>query len=155
MILGQFYDLALWPHPWPWPLSFKVRVLNSFISGMGQSIDNERKGCESSIHDHYNMVCIALFLQRALYTVHCTLFFFIQKHHIYIQILRNNKIYCTHNISCFTYTYMHSYDSCIAIVDDIFSFIIHSTNLKGIGWIVVVLSSWAIYSLDPEVRQWL
>ena len=48
MILGRLYDLALWPHPWPWPWSFKVRVWNSFISGMGQPIDNERKGCESS-----------------------------------------------------------------------------------------------------------
>ena len=51
-ILGQLYDLALWLHPWPWPQSFKVRVWNSFISGMGQPIDMERKGCESSIHDH-------------------------------------------------------------------------------------------------------
>ena len=31
---------------------FKVRVWNNFISGMGWSIDNERKGCELSIHDH-------------------------------------------------------------------------------------------------------
>ena len=52
MILDQLYDLALWPHPWPWPWSFKVRVWNSFILGMGRPIDNERKGCESSIHDH-------------------------------------------------------------------------------------------------------
>ena len=36
MILGRLYDLALWPHPWPWFWSwnFKVRVWNSFISGM-------------------------------------------------------------------------------------------------------------------------
>ena len=26
----------------------------------------------SLLADHYNMVCSALFLQRALYTVHCT-----------------------------------------------------------------------------------
>ena len=32
--------------------SFKVRVWNSFISGMGRLIDMERKGCESSIQDH-------------------------------------------------------------------------------------------------------
>ena len=32
--------------------SFKVRVWNSFISRMGQLIDMERKGCESSIQDH-------------------------------------------------------------------------------------------------------
>ena len=57
MILRQFYDLALWPHPWHWPWSFKVRVWNSFISGMGQPIDNERKGCESSIHDHDIDLC--------------------------------------------------------------------------------------------------
>ena len=57
MILGQLYDLALWPHPWPWPWSFKVKVSNSFISGMGRPIDNERKGCESSIHDHDIDMC--------------------------------------------------------------------------------------------------
>ena len=54
MILGRLYDLALWPHPWPspWSWNFKVRVWNSFISGMWGPIDMERKGCESSIHDH-------------------------------------------------------------------------------------------------------
>ena len=57
MILGRLYDLALWPHPWPCPCSFKVRVWNSFISGMGQPIDNDRKGCESSIHDHDIDLC--------------------------------------------------------------------------------------------------
>ena len=31
--------------------SFKVRVCNSFISGMGRLIDMERKGCESFIQD--------------------------------------------------------------------------------------------------------
>ena len=51
------YDLALWPHPWPWPWSFKVRVWNNFISGMGRPIDNELKGCESSIHDHDIDLC--------------------------------------------------------------------------------------------------
>ena len=30
----------------------RVRVWNSFISGMGRLTDMERKGCESSIHDH-------------------------------------------------------------------------------------------------------
>ena len=52
MILGQLYDHALWPHPWPWPWNFKVRVWNSYISGMGRPIDMERKGCDSSIRDH-------------------------------------------------------------------------------------------------------
>ena len=52
MILGQLYDLALWPHSWPWPWSFKVRVWKNFISGMGRPIDNKRKGCQTSIHDH-------------------------------------------------------------------------------------------------------
>ena len=51
MILGRFYNLALWPHPWPSPWSFKVIIWNSFIWGTGWPIDNERKGCESSIHD--------------------------------------------------------------------------------------------------------
>ena len=57
MILGRLYDLALWPHPWPWPWSYKVRVWNSFISGMGRPVDNERKGWESSIHDHDIDLC--------------------------------------------------------------------------------------------------
>ena len=47
------YGLALWPHPWPWPCSLKVKVWNSLIWGMGVGalIDMERKGCESIIHD--------------------------------------------------------------------------------------------------------
>ena len=32
--------------------SFKVRVWNSFISGMGRLIDKEWKGCELSIQDY-------------------------------------------------------------------------------------------------------
>ena len=46
--------LALWPHPWPWPCSFKVKVWNSLIWGVGVGvlIDMEQKGCESIIHDH-------------------------------------------------------------------------------------------------------
>ena len=39
------YDLSIWPHSWPWPWSwnFKVRVWNSFISGLVRPIDMERK----------------------------------------------------------------------------------------------------------------
>ena len=37
-MLGQLYDLSLWLHPWPWPWSFRVRVWNSFISGMGADL---------------------------------------------------------------------------------------------------------------------
>ena len=44
MILGCLYDIAPWQHPWPWPWSFKVRVWNCYISGMGWPIDMERKG---------------------------------------------------------------------------------------------------------------
>ena len=33
-ILGELCDLDLWPHPWPWPCSFKVKVLNSLIWGI-------------------------------------------------------------------------------------------------------------------------
>ena len=43
---------ALWPHSRPWPWSFKVKVWNSLISGVGRLIDMKQKGCESSIHDH-------------------------------------------------------------------------------------------------------
>ena len=45
-------DLDLWPHPWPWPRSLKVKVWNSLIWGKGWLIDMERKGCELFIHDH-------------------------------------------------------------------------------------------------------
>ena len=51
-ILGELCDLDLWPHSWPWPCSFKVKVWNSLIWGMRRLIDMERKGCESIIHDH-------------------------------------------------------------------------------------------------------
>ena len=51
-ILGEICDLDRWPHPWPWPCSFKVKVWNSLIWGMRGLIDMERKGCEWIIHDH-------------------------------------------------------------------------------------------------------
>ena len=34
LTLGWLYGLALWPHPWPWPCSFKVKLWNSFIWGI-------------------------------------------------------------------------------------------------------------------------
>ena len=54
VILGWLYGLALWPHPWPWLCSLKVKVWNSLIWGMGVGglTDMERKGCESIIHYH-------------------------------------------------------------------------------------------------------
>ena len=41
-------DFELWPHPWPWPLIFKVKFWKSHNSGTGCLIDMERKGCEST-----------------------------------------------------------------------------------------------------------
>ena len=38
----------LWPHPWPWPLIFKVKFWKSHNSGTWCPIDMERKGCEST-----------------------------------------------------------------------------------------------------------
>ena len=35
------------PHPWPWPLIFKVKFCKCCISGMGWPTDMEWKGCES------------------------------------------------------------------------------------------------------------
>ena len=35
-------DFELWPHPWPWPLIFKVKFWKSCNSGMGCPIDMER-----------------------------------------------------------------------------------------------------------------
>ena len=37
-ILGELCDLPLWPHPWPWPCSFKVKVWNRLIWGMGWGV---------------------------------------------------------------------------------------------------------------------
>ena len=34
-ILGALCDIDLCPHPWPWLCSFKVKVWNSLIWGMG------------------------------------------------------------------------------------------------------------------------
>ena len=51
-ILGWMYGLALWLDRWPWPCSFKAKVWNSLICGMGWLIDMGLKGCESIIHHH-------------------------------------------------------------------------------------------------------
>ena len=40
-------NFELLPHPWPWPLIFKVKFWKCCISGMGGPIDMERKGRES------------------------------------------------------------------------------------------------------------
>ena len=34
----------LWPHPWPWPRIFRVKLCKNFISVMGWLIDMEHKG---------------------------------------------------------------------------------------------------------------
>ena len=47
-MLDQHFDFELWPHPWPWPLIFKVKFWKSCDSGVGCPIDMERKGCEST-----------------------------------------------------------------------------------------------------------
>ena len=46
-MLDPHCDFELWPHPWPWPLIFKVKFWKCCISRMGGPIDMERKGCES------------------------------------------------------------------------------------------------------------
>ena len=51
-IMGWLFGIALGPHPWPWTCSFKVKVWNSLIWGLGGLTDMERKGCESIIHNH-------------------------------------------------------------------------------------------------------
>ena len=48
MMLDPHCDFELWPHPWPWPLIFKVKFGKSHNSGMGCPIDMEWKGCEST-----------------------------------------------------------------------------------------------------------
>ena len=47
-MLDPHCDFELWPHPWPWPLIFKVKFWKSLYSGMGCPIDMERKGCDST-----------------------------------------------------------------------------------------------------------
>ena len=46
-MLDPHRDFELWPHPWPWPLIFKVKFWKSHNSGIGCPIDMEQKGCES------------------------------------------------------------------------------------------------------------
>ena len=46
-ILDPCCDFQFTPHPWPWPCIFKVKFWKCCISGMGGSIDMERKGCET------------------------------------------------------------------------------------------------------------
>ena len=46
-ILDPHFDFEVWPHPWPWPLIFKVKFCKSLNLDMGCPIDMERKGCES------------------------------------------------------------------------------------------------------------
>ena len=61
----SWYDTGpiVWPCPLTTPMTLtlefqgQIRVWNSFISGMGQPIDNERKGCESSIRVHDIDLC--------------------------------------------------------------------------------------------------
>ena len=59
-ILGELCDLDLWPHTWPWPCNFNVKVWNSLIWRMGGLIDMEWKGCELIIHDHDCDLCLTL-----------------------------------------------------------------------------------------------
>ena len=46
-LLDLHCDFKVWPHPWPWPLLFKVKFWKCYISGMEWPIDMERKGCDS------------------------------------------------------------------------------------------------------------
>ena len=45
-MLNPHCDFEVWPHPWPWPLIFKVKFWKSCNSGMGCRIDMEQTGCE-------------------------------------------------------------------------------------------------------------
>ena len=47
-MLDPHCDFEVWPHPWPWPLIFKVKFWKSRNSGMGCPIDMEQKGCEAT-----------------------------------------------------------------------------------------------------------
>ena len=46
-MLDPHCDFKGWPHPWRWPLIFKVKFWKCCIWGMGGPINMERKGCES------------------------------------------------------------------------------------------------------------
>ena len=54
------HALVPWPHQWPWPWDFKVKLKNSFISGMGRPTYMVRKGCEPSIYDQDVDLCAAM-----------------------------------------------------------------------------------------------
>ena len=47
-MLNPHCDFELWPHPWPWPLIFRVKFWKSHNSEMGYLIDMEWKGREST-----------------------------------------------------------------------------------------------------------
>ena len=47
-ILDPHCDFGLWPHPWPWPLIFKVKFWKGCNWGMECPIDMEWKGCGST-----------------------------------------------------------------------------------------------------------
>ena len=42
-MLDPHCDFELWPHPWPWPLMFKVKFWKSRNSEMGCPIDMKKK----------------------------------------------------------------------------------------------------------------
>ena len=46
-MLDPCCDFQYPPHPWPWPIIYKVNFLICCISEMGGPIDMEWKGCES------------------------------------------------------------------------------------------------------------
>ena len=46
-ILDPHFDFEVWPHPWPWPLIFKVKFRKSRNLRMACPIDMEQKACES------------------------------------------------------------------------------------------------------------
>ena len=57
------YGVGLWPHPRPWPCSFKVKVWNSLIWGMGEADWHGEKGMwvhHSWLNNQYWLFGIAL-----------------------------------------------------------------------------------------------
>ena len=47
-MLNPHCDFELWPHPWHWPLIFKVKFWKSRYSGFGYPIDIKWNGYEST-----------------------------------------------------------------------------------------------------------
>ena len=67
-ILDKLCDLSLWPHPWFWHWFFKVKILNSLISGMWPVM----KGMWIDHSDISILLTHVIFIEQGVYFLWCT-----------------------------------------------------------------------------------